>query len=412
MKSPAYLALHKAKSRIAESIRNQPRQLPLFEADELDKLKHLEHPEDLVAHGASNLKHAIDTLHATHKTLIGQGKHVGITTKYDGAPSVVFGHHPQSNKFFVASKSAFNKDPKINYSHEDIRKNHGRGGLADKLHSTLKRLRGAVPSHGVYQGDLMYGPRDKENVGDHVQAKPNTITYGASKASELGKRMASSGLGIVPHTAYHGSDMESSRPKPLHNFSAFRTDHPEVHIISPEAKPTGLTPEHSHTFQKHMNHAEHAISKVGEGFHDAINQHQIMFKSYINKGIRNGTNPSLEGYKKHVGDVHAKQIEKVSSEAGKNKYRQQLSQAIGHVEKNAHHFAAALNIHHHLQAAKNSLLHGVAPKEDFQTTIAGQKTDPEGYVVSRHEGMPLKLVNRREFSMHNFNQAKSWAPKK
>lgn len=408
MKTLAYKALRKAKSAFAESI-----QRPILkEADELEKLKHLEHPEDLVAHGKSNLKHAVDTLHATHKTLIGHGKHVGITTKYDGAPSVVFGHHPQSGKFFVASKSAFNKDPKINYSHEDIRKNHGRGGLADKLHSTLKRLSGAVPSHGVYQGDLMYGPRDKTKEGEHITAKPNTITYGARILSPLGQKMQSSGLGIVPHTAYHGSDMESSRPKPLHNFSAFKTDHPEVHVISPEAKVSGLSPEHSHVFQKHMNQAEHEISKLGKGFHEAINKHQIMFKSYINKNVRQGTNPNMEGYKKHVGDVHAKQIDKVKSEGGKAKYRAQLSDAISHVEKNEHHFASALKIHHHLQAAKNSLLHGIAPKEDFHTTIGGQKTDPEGYVVSRHEGMPLKLVNRREFSMHNFNQAKSWAPKK
>jgi hypothetical protein len=203
-----------------------------------------------------------------------------------------------------------------------------------------------------------------------------------------------------------------AKTRGLHNFSDFRTDNPNVHVISPEAKTIGLTPEHSHAFSSNMKHAEHEINKLDHTFHDAIKPHQILFKSYINKGIRNGTNPSLEGYKKHVSDVHAKQIDKVSSEKGKAKYRAQLSDAINHVETNEKHFDTALKIHHHLQAAKNSLLHGVAPKEDFHTSIAGQKTDPEGYVVSRHEGMPLKLVNRREFSAQNFNQAKSWAPKK
>jgi hypothetical protein len=45
--------------------------------------------------------------------------------KYDGSPSIVFGHHPKNGKFFVATKSAFNKNPKINHTEKDIERNHG-----------------------------------------------------------------------------------------------------------------------------------------------------------------------------------------------------------------------------------------------------------------------------------------------
>jgi hypothetical protein len=81
--------------------------------------------------------------------------------KYDGSPSIVFGHHPKTGKFFVASKSAFNKNPKINYTHKDIEKHHGHApGLVSKLKTALTHLPKVAPKHGVYQGDVMHTRED------------------------------------------------------------------------------------------------------------------------------------------------------------------------------------------------------------------------------------------------------------
>ena len=128
----------------------------LVEESTEEKLKHLEHPEDHpIKSGEAGFHHAFNTLKTTAETLQGHDTGTRLMTKYDGAPSVVFGHHPETGKFFVASKSAFNKDPKINYSEADIMKNHGHApGLVNKLKAALKHLPKVAPKNGVFQGDF------------------------------------------------------------------------------------------------------------------------------------------------------------------------------------------------------------------------------------------------------------------
>src|SRR5210317_1522493 len=96
------------------------------EVAENTRLSHLEHAEDHILNaGEKGARHSIRHIIGVHHALLQHNTPVKLTTKYDGAPAVVFGTHPETKKFFVASKSAFNKTPKINYSHSDIDKNHG-----------------------------------------------------------------------------------------------------------------------------------------------------------------------------------------------------------------------------------------------------------------------------------------------
>ena len=101
----------------------------LIEAEEEQKgkaLKHLTHVEDHIIHnGHEGVATADQHLNDVHNMLLGKNTSSHASVKFDGAPSIVFGHHPQTGHFFVATKSAFNKNPKINYSDEDIEKNHG-----------------------------------------------------------------------------------------------------------------------------------------------------------------------------------------------------------------------------------------------------------------------------------------------
>lgn len=179
------------------------------------KLTHLEHNEDHVINdGAKGFAHAFHNLMDVHDKL--KGKHTGttVTEKKDGSPSIVFGHHPETKKFFVASKSAFNKTPKINYTHEDIEKNHGHSpGLAQKLHHALKHLPKVTPKGKVFQGDLMHsGVKSKSNPEGDVEEsngkyhfKPNTITYSTPTHSEHGQKIKHAKIGVAVHTEYKGS---------------------------------------------------------------------------------------------------------------------------------------------------------------------------------------------------------------
>ena len=58
-------------------------------------------------------------------------------------------------------------------------------------------------------------------------------------------------------------------------------------------------------------------------------------------------------------------------------------------------------MHHHLQAAKDQLVHALSAKPKFEHHIGDQKVKPEGYVVIRNN-RPTKFVDRQEFSRANF----------
>ena len=120
---------------------------------------HMTHLEDLVFEGSDRTEEAISFIEEIAKMLDGNSKSkTNATVKWDGAPAIFCGTNPENGKFFVASKSLFNKTPKINYTIGDIRKNH-KGGVADKLAVALKYLK-KLPIKGILQGDMMFGPGD------------------------------------------------------------------------------------------------------------------------------------------------------------------------------------------------------------------------------------------------------------
>ena len=107
------------------------------ESEHGSELKHIHHAEDRpLMHGHAGFEHAHAALMKAHEHMIGGHKSTNLTMKYDGSPSIVFGHHPKNGKFFVATKSAFNKNPKINHTEADIDRNHGHApGLAKSVKS-------------------------------------------------------------------------------------------------------------------------------------------------------------------------------------------------------------------------------------------------------------------------------------
>ena len=85
------------------------------------KNTHLQHPEDTILTGDLSI---LDWFEAPST----------LSVKMDGAPAIVWGVNPETGKFFVGTKSVFNKVKiKINETHEDIDNNHT-GNVATILH--------------------------------------------------------------------------------------------------------------------------------------------------------------------------------------------------------------------------------------------------------------------------------------
>ena len=81
-----------------------------------DKNTHLGHLEDEIFNGGvDGTRRALNFLRGLRNMLSGSSSSsVNVTVKWDGAPAIVCGTNPENGKFFVATKSAFNKTPKLN----------------------------------------------------------------------------------------------------------------------------------------------------------------------------------------------------------------------------------------------------------------------------------------------------------
>jgi len=377
----------------------------LSESIQDDKLKHLEHAEDHhINAGAEGFKHAASTLDAVHDQLRRKGgSSVKVTMKYDGSPSIVFGHHPQTGKFFVASKSAFNVKPKINYTDQDIEANHGHApGLVAKLKTALKHLPKVAPKQGVYQGDVMHTPEDVHDDGKHLHFKPNTITYSVPKDSDTGKKVARSKFGVAIHTKYSGNTLADMKAGFDPDMKSFKS-HPDVHVISVEhpVERTGYTSDQEREYEGHMKKAKAAAAKMTTASHAAVQRHFDHIKMYINDTVRSGTKPTAEGLKKYITSRYAKSTSTLKTDKARGLKQQELSTALDHLDKNSHHIDRAFEVHGHLQRAKDVLVKALSSNPgSFGHSIGGQAAKPEGFVAIKG-GAPTKLVDRAEFSRAN-----------
>jgi len=166
---------------------------------------HLEHIEDAILTGNTkplewllNLKNSI------------------VTTKIDGAPAIVWGRNPATGKFFVGTKSVFNKKLiKINESHEDIDKNHV-GNVANILHKCFDYL---PRTDYIIQGDFI-------GFGGSNTFCPNTITYTFPE-------IVTQEIIIAPHTGYTAE--KDLRDAIAHPFVTTPNYNNDVKWIKPDA---------------------------------------------------------------------------------------------------------------------------------------------------------------------------------
>jgi hypothetical protein len=358
--------------------------------------------------GAKGFSHAFHNLKDVHDKMVGKNNKTKITMKYDGSPSVVFGTNPENGRFFVASKSAFNKNPKINYSHEDIERNHGHApGLVQKLKAALDHFPKVTPKKGVFQGDIMHTHNDLHVSKDKVHFTPNTITYSSHKDSAHGKAALGSKIGVAVHTKYNGKNLESMKAEYAPELKQFKK-HKDVHLMSThhEVEKSTYTPQQQAKFVKHLTTAANIYRRTKPETYQSIQGHEIPLKTYINHTVRTGTKPHIDEFMQHYAKSHAKKVDSVKTAKAKMSKTAAMESDIGHVQRNRQHIDRLLKMHHHLQRAKDVLAKTLSTHSEFEHSISGKKSKPEGFVVVRHN-RPTKIVDRAEFSAANFNKGKA-----
>ena len=380
---------------------------------------HLTHLEELVlTQGAQGYDLARAFLLELLETLKGNSKsRVQTSVKWDGAPAMFAGINPENGKFFVGTKSIFNKVPKINYTEEDIIRNHGHApGLVDKLTKGLKYL----PSLGIQkilQGDFMFDDEMLETVeidGEpHYRFKPNTIVYAVPVNSELGREIGQSRFGIVFHTTYDsldggasfGADVSRLNKVPgIWYDDAFFTD--DTGIVT-------LTSDEEARIIELVKEADAANSKIDYNDIPAAD-----LNIYINSEIKAGTflddpDASFSGFVDWYSQRIEKKITKLKSERGRSRATDAGRQALSGIENKKEDILNLFRVSRLLFEAKNVFIekynNAVYNTKHFVDDGSGDLvvTNPEGYVAVDHDGNGIKFVDRLEFSRANFLVDKS-----
>ena len=395
---------------------------------------HLEHLEDEILNfGVDGGRAALNFLRSLRDMLSGDARSsVNMTVKWDGAPAIFAGVEPETGDFFVAKKSVFNVNPKLYKTTAEIDDDLS-GALNSKFKVALKEF-SKLGIEGVLQGDLMYTDDLEPQAIDgvkYITFQPNTIVYAVPVNSDFGKTILRSKVGIVWHTTYTGNklqDMKASfganisklnkTPSVWMDDATYKDVSGKATFTSQEtADITSILSDVGRTFNKINGPKLRAFLKLQDSMTGVLAGASL--KIYNNSKVRVGekvTNPTAhaKGYEKWVSDTIQKQIDKVKSDKGKDKYRNIQKEYVREVKKHTVNLVQVITFQNLLVDAKMQIvkkLNSVKGLTDtFIRTPNGFKvTNPEGYVaIDKVSGGAVKLVDRMEFSFNNFTAIKAW----
>ncbi len=385
------------------------------------KRTHLEHIEDIILYdGFDGGKRVLDYFRALAVTLQGSAaESMSVSVKWDGAPAVVCGTHPQTGKFFVGTKSVFAKNAKINYTKSDIAKNHGTDELGQKLLKCLVHLK-KLSIGGVVQGDLLFTDDDltRRNFNNvpHITFTPNTITYAVPEDTDLGKQIDRAKVGIIFHTTYNGDNLEDMSASAGADVESFGSS-PDVFFdnatykdVSGSAK---FTADETKTFMNGIEKLEGLLQNVPRDLQSQLGRNKDfvpMFQMYINAMVKQGQLPSnvnqfLQGFQKFYTDRMQQQISGLKAQKALALRQDKMKQMPNFLRQVRKPLQAMLTFYKAVQQLKGFVLKKMNQAMaigSFQQTEKGlEVTDPEGFVAVDKTGNAVKLVDRLGFSRRN-----------
>ena len=392
------------------------------------KRTHLEHVEDVIlTDGYPGGQAVVGYFTDIYKMLKGSSANaLQVSVKWDGAPAVVCGINPDNGKFFVGTKSVFAQTPKINYTKQDIAKNHGTDDLGQKLLKCLVHL-AKLNIKGVVQGDMMFTDNDL-NVQDingrpFVTFRPNEIVYAVPQSSELGETIQSAKVGIIFHTSYVGESLSEMNAQAGVDVNEF-TKVPEVWFDNASYKNVSgtatFTANESNKFAKGIEVLKSLLSRVPKNLSAMISSNKDfvpMFQMYINSEIKQGRVPTdvnafLKGFQTFYSDRMKQQAAGLKAQKAIELRQQKMKDMPKFLSIMKKPLQAMLAFYKQTQNMKQLALQKMNQAMQVgtfaQTDNGLEVTDPEGFVAVGKDGGAVKLVDRLTFSRRNLTAVKKF----
>jgi hypothetical protein len=399
----------------------------------MSKNTHLEHLEDsILFDGSQGARDAFMFLDELAQTFSGKQKNTfKITTKWDGAPAIFCGTYPGSTRFFVGTKSVFNKNAKINFRDTDVDVNHGHApGLVSKLKDALKYFP-ALGIKGVAQGDLLFTDDKKyETINGErcITFTPNTITYCIPETSALYEKAKRAKIGVVFHTTYRGNTVDSLSATFGYDIKNLKQSD-DVLVLSAETDQLGkdvLLTQQEVNKLKSMKRASTTLVNQSASFLDSVAEQieandqltvgprlKIYFNTYVRQGRRvSSASNFVRDFKQYFEGEVKKAVDKVKTPKAKAGKLKKLYDGLDFIEANETALLKTVGLYTTLQQAKLLFIRKLEKGEKIRTYLRSENgykvTSPEGYVAIQEDATAVKLVDRLQFSVANFNVSKDW----
>lgn len=352
---------------------------------------HIEHLEDLIINdGRAGIQTVKKIIEGALLRTSGNRSSIIFTCKLDGSPALWMDGDPE--RPWVATKSLFNKTPKVNYNNQDIEANHPGVGLQKKLKIALQYLP-RLGTQGVIQGDILFTRDDVKpftfNKEKYLAFKANTITYGVRQGTPEAQTILAAEIGIALHTPYEGETYGSLHPIYGKTIS-YRKD-ADVFVLNPfQFRVKKMTEDVSNKIRASF---EKALMMTGQDY--AVlefmtkKDNASTFKRFSNDLLKTRSlmSPPEEWY---VGYSYVNpEIKKMPKES----------------------FIKIVTLYQTIMKIKHVILGYFVNTSGVDAFIkldnGYKKVDGEGYVAII-DGVPVKLVSREVFSLANFTNPKEW----
>lgn len=400
----------------------------------LNEDTHSLHMEDSILKGKAYISRMLGFYNQVFDTLTGSidKEKPGITVKIDGAPAItMYTKFPGLKGPGVSTKSIFNATPKVYTTNEEIEADDRSPELKAKLKAALKLAKAKIiPAGEIWQGDLLFTKGDIKNYTDdngqkYIYFKPNTLVYALPVGSDGAKKALASDIGIVFHTRYKGSSVQTVKQS-----NDASTDElngiPEWAFVLDARLPNlsgvqTLSDQEASDIEDSLYDLHSLCSEiVNDADYDLLVNNTDFINFYVMTLQNNKVDKSeLIDPETFVDELHKwvtgkmrkeyQGLEKLKTKAGRDKKRislddksKDLHTIIETNEPLLHKIAEALYIAADVKNKFITKLNSVNKwVNKVETTFGMKDTNGEGFMVSDVDGNFVKLVDRSAFSYFN-----------
>ena len=258
----------------------------------------------------------------------------------------------------------------------------------------------------------------------YITFQPNTIVYAIPVKSKLAAKILSTNMGIVWHTTYSGDTMEDMTASFGVSSGAFSENSSVWQADASFKDHSGsatMTSTETDSVTKILSQAGKLFRQIDSNTLAMVAGDPTpkeLIKTYNNKMVREGqkiSNPKrhTQGVIKFVYDKLKADVDKVKRENTKKEKQRKMDLYVDFFRDHSSDLVKIFALQNLLIDAKLLILRKLEQVKSIKTmmkTSTGFKvTAPEGFVaIDKLKGGAVKLVDRMEFSMQNFNAAKNW----